>query len=616
MSGRKVISGSSVIRFIPMVLLFLATGQLISCAAGTMVAPEASGDSAPAQTVTRKAGGDSEALDIQVADATSYYTRPDDDYARPGGGMAIFATENFVGSSRCAVCHELLTDSQGNDMSISGHWRSTMMANAAKDPLWQAKVSSEVKRNPALKKVIEAKCGACHMPMAWTQAYKDGAEQLVLDKGFLSPKNDLHAAAMDGVSCSLCHQIRDENLGTKKSFSGKFVIDSFQKAPEREIFGPYENPLKEVMQKAVGYTPEYGAHTNDSALCATCHTLFTPYVDGQGNVAGEFPEQVAYLEWSHSDYGVNFNQRYDIGENPGQGMICQECHMPHSGEGGVYIARWTPPKAEPKDHFSQHHFVGGNVFMLNVLQDNIDSLGLSASTEKFEDTKERTMLLLQGATAQLSFAALKQTAGELTAVLQVNNTAGHKFPTGIPARRTWLHFTVADSAGKVIFESGKPLADGRIEGNEADYDITGYEPHYDEITLPDQVQIYEGVMLNTDNEVTYTLLRAAKFAKDNRLLPKGFDKTDVPPEIGVFGRAAADESFVGGSDRVTYRVDISGYKGPFILRARLLFTAVSFPFVKDLEKDSELFEVARFMQLYRYADKLPQEVTAVQATVK
>jgi len=333
-------------------------------------------------------------------------------------------------------------------------------------------------------------------------------------------------------------------------------------------------------------------------------------------VAGEFPEQVAYLEWKHSDYGVNFGQRYDIGENPGKGMICQECHMPHSEGSGVYIARWTPPKAEPKDHFSQHHFVGGNVFMLNILQENIASLGLAASTEKFEDTKKRTMRQLQRATAQLSMAGLQHSHNELSAVLQVNNIAGHKFPTGIPTRRTWIHLTVTDADGQVVFESGNPLADGRIVGNDADYDIMRFEPHYDTITEPDQVQIYEGVMLNTDNEVTYTLLRAAKFAKDNRLLPKGFNKSAVPPEIGVFGGAVSDENFLGGEDQVTYSINTSGHKGPYTVTARLLFTAVSYPFVKDLEKDRELPEVSRFMELYRYADKLPQEVTAIQTTVQ
>jgi hypothetical protein len=196
----------------------------------------------------------------------------------------------------------------------------------------------------------------------------------------------------------------------------------------------------------------------------------------------------------------------------------------------------------------------------------------------------------------------------------VDNLAGHKFPTGIPARRAWIHLSVTDGAGQLFFESGKPLADGSIAGNDSDNDLLRYEPHYDEITQPDQVQIYEGIMLNTDNEITYTLLRAASFAKDNRLLPAGFDKSAVPPEIGVFGRASADENFIGGSDQILYRIDISGHKGPFTVTARLLFTAVSYPFVKDLAKDRDLPEVNRFMELYRAADKLPQEIAALQAT--
>lgn len=585
-----------------------------SCGAGTTMGPETSKElMAPVDKKEMKVS--TVYGNINVVDATDYYTRPVNNNPIPGKGLAGFTTENFLGSAYCANCHELLTDSEGKDMSITGHWRSTMMANASKDPLWQAKVSSEVKRNPALKNVIETKCATCHTPMAWHQAYKEGTDQLLLDKGFFSPRNNLHEAAMDGVSCSLCHQIQDKNLGEKKSYSGKLIIDTDVQPPERKIFGPYMEPVQEVMQQAIGFTPDYGPQINDSALCATCHTLFTPYVDAQGNVVGEFPEQVAYLEWKHSEYGVNAENRYDIGENPGQGRICQECHMPHSEKGGVYIAKWAPPKTEPKDHFSQHHFVGGNVFMLNVLEDNINSLGLSASTEKFEDTKERTMRQLQRETAQLSIPNLMQQGNELTIKLSVNNIAGHKFPTGIPARRTWIHFTVLDNAGQVIFESGKPLAGGRIEGNDADTDSMSYEPHYDMITQPDQVQIYEGVMLNSDNEITYTLLRAASFIKDNRLLPKGFDKSSATSEIGVYGRAVSDPNFIGGSDQVTYKIDTSGHKGPFIVSARLLFTAVSYPFVKDLEKDQDLAEVRRFMQLYRSADKRPQEIKTVRTTV-
>ncbi len=608
MSGRQVFRKNKAVHLIT---LLLFAGQLVSCAAGTGVTPEVSFEPAPAPVSIDKAGDDAKVLDV-----TNYYSRPENNNPRPGGGLAIFETENFIGSSRCAVCHELLVDSTGNDMSIPGHWRSTMMANAAKDPLWLAKVSSEVKRNPGLKKVIEEKCATCHMPMAWTQAYKQGEERLMLDNGFLSPANDLHAAAMDGVSCSLCHQVQDENLGRKESFSGKFVIDTGGKAPEREIFGPYKDPVQKTMQQSVGYTPVFGSQMNDSALCAACHTLYTPFVDGQGNVVGEFPEQTPYLEWKYSDFGVNAENRYDIGENPGQGKICQECHMPHSEAGGVKIANWAPPEAEPKDHFSQHHFVGGNVFMLNILQDNIGSLQISASTDGIEDTKERTMRQLQTETASLSVVGLKHRGNEITAELKVDNKVGHKFPSGIPTRRAWINLMVEDASGQVVFESGKPLADGSIEGNDADRDSMGYEKHYDEISRPDQVQIYEGIMLNTDNEVTFTLLRAAKYAKDNRLLPNGFDKTAVPADIGVFGMALSDGDFIGGSDQVTYRIDTSGHRGPFTMTARLLFTPVSYSFVKDLAKDKDLPEVNRFMFLYRKADKMGQEVAAIRTTVQ
>ena len=616
MTGRQAAGVKKVFGTVKLLTLAVVAILLVSCAAGTKTAMEISGEplAEPANTAEGKTAAGEKKLN--PIDITSYYKRAPHENPRSGRGLAIFQTENFIGSSRCVVCHKLLKDRKDNDMSISNHWRSTMMANAAKDPLWQAKVSSEIKRNPALKEEIESKCSLCHMPMAWHQAYKKGDAQLVMKDGFLSPKNDLHESAMDGVSCSLCHQIQDENLGRKKSFSGNFVIDTAAKPPERKIFGPYKDPIQEVMQKAIGFKPEYGPHTNDSALCATCHTLSTPFVDGQGNVVGEFPEQMIYLEWQHSEYGRNAANRYEIGENPGQGKICQECHMPHSEEGGVYIARWAPPETEPKEHFSQHHFVGGNVFMINMLQDNIGSLKISASTEMFEDTKERTMRQLQHETAQLVLTDLRRVGNELSATLQVNNKVGHKFPAGIPIRRAWIHFTASDAAGQVVFDSGSPLADGRIAGNAADENILSFEPHYDEITHPDQVQIYEGVMFNTDDEVTYTLLRAAKFAKDNRLLPMGFDKSAVPGDIGVYGRAASDDNFTGGSDLVTYRINTSGYQAPYTVTARLLFTAVSYSFVKDMEKDQELSEVSRFMQLYRSADKLPQEVKAIQATLQ
>jgi hypothetical protein len=121
--------------------------------------------------------------------------------------MTAFRARSFSGTGVCVMCHEGLVDASWTDVSLTTHWRSTLMANATRDPVWQAKVVSEKTRNPGLAVLIEAKCAACHVPMAETQAEIDGTPVALLDAGFLNPANPLYVAAQDGVSCTLCHQI-------------------------------------------------------------------------------------------------------------------------------------------------------------------------------------------------------------------------------------------------------------------------------------------------------------------------------------------------------------------------------------------------------------------------
>ena len=185
------------------------------------------------------------------------------------------ATSNlFSGSGNCALCHSagngaFITQSN-TDISPITLWRSTMMSNAAKDPLWQAKVKAEVEENPALQSIIEDKCLTCHAPMGRTEAIYNGASHF----SFSEAMND--ELSMDGVSCTLCHQIQAGNFGIE-SFSGKYQISNVH-----EIFGPYQSPLSMPMFNAVGFTPVFSDHVHSSELCATCHTLFTPYLDNEG----------------------------------------------------------------------------------------------------------------------------------------------------------------------------------------------------------------------------------------------------------------------------------------------------------------------------------------------
>lgn len=525
-----------------------------------------------------------------------------DGEANENAGPTEPAPELFAASTQCASCHNGLTDAEGNDVSIEASWKSTIMANATRDPYYQAKVSSEVEHNPALQEIIEDKCVTCHAPMARTQAVADGSTGALLGEGFLSAENDLHEWALDSVSCTACHQIQDEALGEAESFGGEYRIDTTTEKPDRLTYGPFDDQQGDVMQGATGYVPVQGRQVSDAGLCATCHTVITPFVDAEGNVAGEFPEQVPYLEWRHGEFG----------DGVGEDQTCQDCHVPDA-EGSVAISS-IPPRLEARNPFGRHHFVGGNAFMLTMLQEGEEELEVAAAQADFDATVTRTLSQLQENAAGLTIERAELDGDTLAVDLRIENLAGHRLPTGFPSRRVWLQFTVTDGAGETVFESGAPQADGRVAGNDADADITALEPHYDAITAEDQVQIYESVMQDTDGQVTYILLRGATYAKDNRVPPRGFDKDTAEADFAVYGAAADDDDFVGGSDEIEYRINVAEAEGPFTVTARLLYQSVAYPFVESLqETDTPL--VQRFLDYYDEADKTPIVMATAEQTV-
>lgn len=512
--------------------------------------------------------------------------------ATPGfaaGNLPFFVDDLFAGSGSCAICHAPLQDEVGNDVSIDKSWRSTMMANSARDPYFLAKVSSEIVRFPALQEVIEDKCSTCHTPMARTRAANRGESTAMFGDGFLNDAHALHKMAVDGVSCTLCHQIQDVQLGQKPSFSGNYSIDLTTESPDRPIYGPFADPFAQNMRTITGYTPVQSDHISESRLCATCHTLYTPTVNDAGEVVGEFPEQTAFLEWGHSDYS-----RAD-----GTGSTCQMCHMPPAS-GGVVIST-IPNMLSPQSPFSRHHFVGGNAFMMTIFERYHDELDTTAGSEHFGATLDRTMDRLQNKTAELSIQDLRFADGVLDFDVSIASTAGHKLPTGFPSRRVWIHVSVLDAAGSVLFESGRIGNDGRIAGNDADDEFARYEPHYRQITQADQVQIYEAVMEDTTGNVTYTLLSANGYIKDNRLLPRGFDKATAVADIAVAGAAANDDDFDGGTDTVRYTLAIGTHAGPVNIRVNLLYQSIAYPFMADLEKD-DTPEIARMSGYYHEAE--------------
>jgi hypothetical protein len=479
------------------------------------------------------------------------------------------------------ACHNGLISPTGEDVSIGSSWRASMMANSARDPYWQAAVRREALDHPSARDEIEHECSICHMPMANTEARARGEKPQIFAHLRVgagdSPESQL---ASDGVSCTICHQITRDGFGTPASFTGGYVIDTTT-AQERPIFGPFQvdRGRTTIMRSVTGFVPSEATHIRESEMCATCHTLYTNARGANGEVLGRLPEQVPYLEWRHSEFRAT--------------RSCQSCHMP-------VVAEPTPIASvlgEPRAGLARHGFRGGNAFMLRMLNRYRGELGVQALPQELDRAVQATVSHLQEDTARVRIERLERSSGQVAFDVSVENLAGHKLPTGYPSRRAWLHVVVRDANGQVVFESGRVEADGSITGNDNDRDPLSFEPHYTEIRRTDDVQIYESIMIDQRGAVTTGLLKGLRFAKDNRLLPRGFDKSAAAPDIAVIGAAVEDRDFTAGSDRVHYVLGVAGATGALTVEATLRFQPVAFRWARNLLR-YDAPEPQRFVALF------------------
>jgi hypothetical protein len=257
----------------------------------------------------------------------------------------------------------------------------------------------------------------------------------------------------------------------------------------------------------------------------------------------------------------------------------------------------------------RHTFLGGNFFILRMLNRYRNDLGVGALASELDATASGIVRQLGTDTALVSIGRQTVSAGQLAFDVDVQNLSGHKLPTAYPSRRVWLHVSVRDTQGHMVFESGAIDARGAIAGDDFDADPTKIEPHYTEIRRPDEVQVYESVMGDSKNQPTTGLLQATSFLKDNRLLPQGFDKTTAEPEIAVRGSAMQDPDFSGGGDRVRYVVDTNGASGPFQVDAELRYQVISFRWADNL-RSYNAPEPKRFVSYY---DAMSSEASTVLA---
>lgn len=487
--------------------------------------------------------------------------------------------ELFAGSGECLMCHTSMTNSLGEPIGIINDWRSTMLANSAKDPLWRAKVSHEGLVNPEHAEVLENVCTRCHAPQGNFNAHHSGQEYY----GIADMTAD--SLALDGISCTVCHQVKSETMG---NYSGNLLIGT-----AKQIWGPYIDPFTMPMLNHTSYTPSYGEQISDSRLCGTCHTLITNSVDLNGNPTGEeFVEQALYHEWLNSDF-------------PDQGTSCQTCHVPQIDD--IVKISDRPPWLDGRTPFGMHHLAGANVFMQKILKENIDELGITAEPQQFDSTISRTTRLLQESTLEISLTEINRTSDTLFLSLNMENLAGHKFPSGFPSRRAFIEIILLDNAGDTLFHSGK--TDDNF--NLIHEDVT-YEKHHNIINSEGHVQIYELVMGDVNGDVTTVLERAFTPLKDNRFPPLGFTSNHYSYDTAkIVGLALSDGNFNSdqgnegtGGDVLLVHAPLAGYSSTITAEAKVWYQTVSAKWLEEMFAYSS-DEIDLWKTIYENADREP-----------
>ena len=520
------------------------------------------------------------------------------------------APKGFLTSSQCLGCHGASGENMslqyaafGNkpiNLSSYTEWRASLMGLAGRDPIFHAQLESEKTLYPSQAGFLDNTCYRCHGVMGQRQIEADKNQPFKHSMVYAlpdQPDGKYGALARDGVSCSLCHRISKDDLGSPATFTGKFKVD----APD-VTNGPFEKPTELPMKNALGITPRERAHVKTSALCGSCHTVILPVFDKNGRQVNdkngkpkEFHEQMTYPEWQNSVYQ---NEREPV--DRAQARTCQDCHMPvklRDLDLAFRIANieddtypFTDGRAANKDihlqvrdKYARHTLVALNQFGQMMFQQFPNILGIRTSDYMFGEgvlgliTAQRSSTeMAREETAKISVTSLArvQRAADffLEATVRIENLAGHSFPSGVAFRRAFITFEALDARGNVVWASGRTNSVGAIlKGTSEEVLPTEFffdpvtrrqvfQPHYETITNESQVQIYEEIIADTEGKITTSFVALDQPLKNNRFLPKGWRSDGPLAEFtGPHGDAEKDPDYDGrsgatGADNLTYRI--------------------------------------------------------------
>ena len=392
----------------------------------------------------------------------------------------------------CTTCHG------GYDQSVEPvhHWHGSMMAQAARDPLFWATVAVAEQDFPGSGDF----CIRCHSPGGWL-----GGRSTPTDGSALAGKD------AEGVSCDVCHQLTDpsglDHAGVQVApflahdegtlpagyYGSSMLVLSPNGATQ---FGPYATSMPQ-------HAMVQSAFHRRSDLCGSCHDVSNPAVGdlapghgaqvplADGSFSGvpgtpvdtkaafqNFPFAYGSVERTFSEHAAGLLSKTRVADFPNlpselrQGAIldayqaaiaggpqgdyadgtmrlfsCQTCHMPPvQGKGAKQNG------APLRSDLPLHDITGGNAWVPEAIK-HLDGKGglvlgggLTAAEEAALDAG------VQRAVANLQSAAALEVDGN---TVRIVNLTGHKLITGFPeGRRLWVNVRWKDAGGGLLREDG------------------------------------------------------------------------------------------------------------------------------------------------------------------
>jgi len=515
----------------------------------------------------------------------------------------------------CFSCHRSFAPgSNANDFMPHNSWGGSMMAHAARDPLFWAALDVANADLPG----VGDYCLRCHTPTGWLEgrvaktteggriAGEDGCQLTGNHTSFESKGNDYA-----GITCHFCHRLNETGpMGQQSPLeNGNFWIDDSTSCETDE--GTYGGPCRKgPYQYAPGdpLTPphgwEYSAFLDHGDMCGTCHDVSTPFTSQgplktlillDGTDTGiPMPIERTFTEWKGSDFrNVIFRDGLGDGvqSTPAlvRGQTCQDCHMAKT-EDPMAQACSNNPEGSRAGNLPVHEFVGANTWIPAIIRGEYGP-GLSGIEDRVDDltrTIERAKLMLtqRSAAIEVSVAAPTVGSSSLQASVKVVNLTGHKLPTGyVEGRRMWLHVLAQDGEGQTIWENGR------------------WDPDTGALQQDAQTKVYESKkgIWNAESKTCETTdaKGRAQFhfvlnncvVKDNRIPPLGFTggtSLETRPVGYSYPETSPGSGVLVNHDLTHYSIPLpDGFSGEVNVTATLRFQISSDDYIRFLKNQAD-----------------------------